>query len=237
MKKIVTFILAIMMISSLAACGEDKNTSSNNMSSEGLMSKIEDGVSSFIGGVESDISSMTSMMTGSETSISKEEALDIALKDAGVTKDSIRDYESELDRELGVLIYDIEFKSGDPTRHERKLEKLIADVIGKINDSDKTLTQMYEKSFGNVADRLKQRFSLVVDSKIMGITAITSTLATLSLTENPSINYKEKIAFEKILPELKQGVKEKDHYDRIDIWYSEFFEDYISNYNIRSSKR
>lgn len=134
-------------------------------------------------------------------------------------------------------VYLIEFKSGDPTRHERKLEKLIADVIGKINDSDKTLTQMYEKSFGNVADRLKQRFSLVVDSKIMGITAITSTLATLSLTENPSINYKEKIAFEKILPELKQGVKEKDHYDRIDIWYSEFFEDYISNYNIRSSKR
>lgn len=113
MKKIVTFILAIMMITSLAACGEDKNTSSNNMSSEGLMSKIEDGVSSFIGGVESDISSMTSMMTGSGTSISKEEALDIALKDAGVTKDSIRDYESELDRELGVLIYDIEFKSGD----------------------------------------------------------------------------------------------------------------------------
>ena len=134
-------------------------------------------------------------------------------------------------------VYLIEFKSGDPTRHERKLEKLIVDVIGKINDSDKTLTQMYEKSFGNVADRLKQRFSLVVDSKIMGITAITSTLATLSLTENPSINYKEKIAFEKILPELKQGVKEKDHYDRIDIWYGEFFEDYISKYNIRSSKR
>lgn len=134
-------------------------------------------------------------------------------------------------------VYLIEFKSGDPTRHERKLEKLIADVIGKINDSDKTLTQMYEKAFGNVADRLKQRFSLVVDSKIMGITAIASTLATLSLTENPRINYKEKIAFEKILPELKQGAKEKDHYDRIDIWYSEFFEDYISNYNIRSSKR
>lgn len=134
-------------------------------------------------------------------------------------------------------VYLIEFKSGDPTRHERKLEKLIDDVIGKINDSDKTLSQMYENAFGNTTDRLKQRFSLVVDSKIMGITSITSTLATLSLAENPGINYKEKIAFEKILPELKQGAKEKEHYDRIDVWYSEFFEDYISNYNIRSSIR
>ena len=74
-----------------------------------------------------------------------------------------------------------------------------------------------------------------IDSKMMGITAITSTLAALSLTENPGVNHQEKILFEKVLPELKQSAKETGHYDRIDIWYSEFFEDYISNYNIRSS--
>lgn len=131
--------------------------------------------------------------------------------------------------------YLIEFKSGNPTRHERKLEKLIADVIGKINDSDITLSKMYENAFKNTTDRLHQRFALVVDSKMMGITAITSTLAALSLTENPGVNHQEKILFEKVLPELKQSAREKGHYDRIDIWYSEFFEDYISNYNIRSS--
>lgn len=134
MKKLLTLILAVLFISSLAACGEDDSTSSN-ASSEGLMSKIENGVSSFMDGVESDISSMTSMLTQSGTSITKEDALDIALKDAGVTKDSIRDYESELDYELGIMVYDIEFKSGD-TEYSYEIHAQNGEIIDKDTEKD-----------------------------------------------------------------------------------------------------
>lgn len=134
MKKLLTLILAVILITSLAACGGDDATSSNN-SSEGMMSRIENGVSSFMDGVESDISSMTSMLTGSSTTISKEDALGIALKDAGATKDSITDYESELDYELGIMVYDIEFKSGD-TEYSYEIHAESGEILDKDTEKD-----------------------------------------------------------------------------------------------------
>ena len=134
MKKLLTLILAVILITSLAACGEDDATSSN-ISSGGMMSKIENGVSSFMDGVESDISSMTSMLTGSSTGISKEDALGIALKDAGVTKDSIKDYESELDYELGIMVYDIKFKSGD-TEYSYEIHAENGEILDKDTEKD-----------------------------------------------------------------------------------------------------
>lgn len=135
MKKLITLVLAVILITSLAACGEDKDTTSSNMSSGGVISRIEDGVSSFIDRVESGISSMTSMMTQSDSVISKEDALDIALKDAGVTKDSISEYESELDRELGVLVYDIEFKS-QGTEYSYEIHAENGTILDKKSEKD-----------------------------------------------------------------------------------------------------
>ncbi len=54
-----------------------------------------------------------STKTSSEPSqITKDKALSIALKDAGLKKADARDLEIELDREKGVLFYDISFEHG-----------------------------------------------------------------------------------------------------------------------------
>lgn len=119
----------------------------------------------------------------------------------------------------------IEFKSGDPTTHERKLQKLISNVIGKINDSDDTLSLLYSQSFSGSGERLKQKFFLVVDSKKMGIDPLLSTLVGLSLKDNK--NVKEKAVLAQITPNLKAGINHPDHYETVDVWYSELFSTYI----------
>ena len=48
-----------------------------------------------------------------ETKLTREEALEIALKDAGLTKDQIRDLDIELDRDGGALHYDVDFEKDD----------------------------------------------------------------------------------------------------------------------------
>lgn len=133
------------------------------------------------------------------------------------------------------FLYLIEFKSGDQTNHDGKLDKLIVGVTGKINDSDETLTSMYSEAFGDGAIRLKQKFCLVVDSKKMGITPLVSTLTNLSLLNNLPSGSKEKILFEKVKPDLKAGVANPEHYAGIEIWYSELFEQYVRVRKINSS--
>ena len=56
------------------------------------------------------------------------------------------------------FLYLIEFKSGDQTNHAKKLDKLIEGVIGKINNSDDTLTAVYKEAFIESGIRLKQNF-------------------------------------------------------------------------------
>lgn len=131
-------------------------------------------------------------------------------------------------------VFLIEFKSGDPTTHERKLSKLIHNVIGKINDSDDTLTYLFEHCFVGTEDRLRQKFILVVDSKKMEIDPLVSTLVGLSLKKNN--NAKEKILLEQVKPNLKSGVRNPDHYDAVDIWYSDLFSTYIRVHRINSIK-
>lgn len=128
----------------------------------------------------------------------------------------------------------IEFKSGDPTSHERKIEKLIENVKGKIDDSDATLTGMYQEAFHENVTRLKQRFCLVVDSKQLGITSITTVLTDLSRLNNDKMNSKQKALLKKVYPDLKKGIKNPEHYDKLEIWYSELFEKYLDIYSIKN---
>lgn len=128
----------------------------------------------------------------------------------------------------------IEFKSGDPTTHERKLQKLIANVAGKINDSDDTLTLLYSQSFPGTANRLKQKFFLVVDSKKMGVTPLITTLVGLSLKSNN--NAKERAILEQVMPNLKSGIQHPEHYAAVDVWYSELFSTYVRIHHITDFK-
>lgn len=44
--------------------------------------------------------------------IGKEAAIDVALKHAGKQRDQVRDLKCELDREKGVMVYEVEFEAG-----------------------------------------------------------------------------------------------------------------------------
>ncbi len=61
---------------------------------------------------DSTASKVPSSAVSSSTTISKSEAKSIALKDAGLKASDIYDYEIELDRDKGVLHYDVSFESG-----------------------------------------------------------------------------------------------------------------------------
>lgn len=132
-------------------------------------------------------------------------------------------------------LYLIEFKSGDPTTHVRKVEKLIQGVIGKINDSDVTLSNLFRCVFGSEETRIEERFCLVVDSKQMGITPLAMTLADLSKIDNARLSSKEKTLFNKVYPDLKLGISEPSHFSKIEICYSELFDTYVKVRKIKDA--
>ena len=75
---------------------------------------------------------------------------------------------------------------------------------------------------------------MVVDSKQMGITSLATVLTGLSRLNNDQMSPREKTLFERIYPDLKSGIKEPEHYDKLEIWYSELFDRYLSIYSIKN---
>jgi uncharacterized membrane protein YkoI len=66
--------------------------------------------------------------------IGKEAAIDIALAHAGLKRADIRDLQCELDRENGIMVYEVEFESG---RYDYEYD--IDAATGKILKSKKEL--------------------------------------------------------------------------------------------------
>ena len=124
-------------------------------------------------------------------------------------------------------VYLIEFKSGDLTTNEKKFQKLTSNVIGKINDSDKTLNKLYNEA---KIDKINQVFCLVVDTKKMGISALTTSLISRSLIDNK--NDKEIKILEQLKPNLNAGVLNPDHFSNIEIWYSQILDTHLSKNGI-----
>ena len=128
-------------------------------------------------------------------------------------------------------VYLVEFKSGDQTKHENKLKKLISGVTDKINKSDETVySNIFPNVYNNEDEYLKLRFFLVVDSKEMGIDTAESILVGLSLGETTAES--ERVLFEEVLPDLKSGITNPTRFDEVDVWYSELFDQYLDLYNI-----
>ena len=130
-------------------------------------------------------------------------------------------------------VYFIEFKAGDQVGHEKKRDKLIRGVIGKINDSDDTLHScICSRIEGFNADNIKTRFYLVVDTKEMGIFPLAAALA--SLSEGPSTVADPHMAqlIQYVLPNLKAEVDHPEHFDDINIWYSDLFDRYLLTHHI-----
>lgn len=131
-------------------------------------------------------------------------------------------------------VYLVEFKAGNQVGIEKKRDRLIQGVSGKINDSESTL---YNTVFPNIRDfnesGLRLRFILVVDTKEMGISALVTTLAQLSLGQSIMNDPTMHELFNKVLPDLKNLVNNPDRFDKIDIWFSEAFDSYLVRYGIK----
>ena len=96
MKKLFVLILTVIFAVTLWGCSarvdmpeKNKNSTDNN-------------------------SPATSQNSGDNANLlTRDEALEIALNKAGVTKDGIRDLETELDRDGGRVVWEIDFEFGN----------------------------------------------------------------------------------------------------------------------------
>ena len=55
----------------------------------------------------------TTAPEATETKLTRDEAINIALKDAGLTREEIQDLDAELDRDYGTVHYDVDFEQND----------------------------------------------------------------------------------------------------------------------------
>ena len=92
MKKLLSFILALFFAVALWGCSARTNMPNK-------------------GGNSSDMNSPAT--SKNENLLTRDEALDIALKKAGVEKESIRELEAELDRDGPRVVWEIDFESGN----------------------------------------------------------------------------------------------------------------------------
>lgn len=134
----------------------------------------------------------------------------------------------------GNSIFLIEFKSGDQVVGIYSTQRLTREVTEKINGSEQTL---YSKVFANIqnldTNSIKLRFYLVVDVEAMGISALARTQAKLALGAATGEGDKLAVLLKHVLPDLRKETRNPDHYEDVDIWYSDFFDRYLEKYNIK----
>ena len=84
------------------------------------------------------------------TTITRDEAISIALKDAGLTKDQVRDLEAELDTDDGTPHYDVDFEKDkgyyDYEIHAETGKILKKDVPAKATTTSTTETKQLTKA-------------------------------------------------------------------------------------------
>lgn len=132
-------------------------------------------------------------------------------------------------------IYLIEFKAGDRVTHSGTKKKLIRNVKNKINGSEITLFRNIVSNIDDVEEsKILIRFYLVVDMAAMGISPLVATLASLSKQASQLSDPKIHQLYEDVLFELRnlEDVNNSDHFDEIDIWYSELFDKHLESHGI-----
>lgn len=127
--KLLTLLLALVLTISLVGCGN--NTDSNN--SDNMISDIKNGIDSVKDKVESGIQSGESLMN-EDTKITREKAKEIALNHANLKDNDIKNYKIEIDREDGLLVYDIEFDHND-TEYNYEIDANSGDIREHDKDS------------------------------------------------------------------------------------------------------
>ena len=107
-------IFALILALSLTACGENNNSSDNMMSDirGGMQSaedKVESGINKAEDKIDNGVNNAEGALDSTQTKISRDKAKQIALDHANLKEADIKNYHIELDKDNGVLEYDIEF--------------------------------------------------------------------------------------------------------------------------------
>ena len=118
MRRIIPALLALMLVFVFAGCELNKTGEGGSRPA----SSIDEGGSS--------------ISNTATPSVTKESAKAIALAAAGVTEGEIREYEIELDRDNGVLHYDVEFKVGN-VEYEYEIDAQTGDIRERDREIDK----------------------------------------------------------------------------------------------------
>lgn len=106
MKKLSAILITAVLVLSLSACGTAGMDGINNSDGNGNSVTSQP--------AESSTPSASSQQSVQGTAkITADEALNIALENAGVTKDSISNLKNKLDTDDGILVYEIDFDSGN----------------------------------------------------------------------------------------------------------------------------
>ena len=103
MKKIFAITLSLIFAVSLSACGISSDNSTNRKGRNNTMSD------SMLSSQMSDIFDSAA----SDTFITRDRAIEIALKEAGLKREDVYDLDAELDREQNGTYWDVDFDSGD----------------------------------------------------------------------------------------------------------------------------
>ena len=98
MKKLTTILLSLLLLLALSACTNNNSQikDDNKEPNTNLDTTVQD----------------TQNDTQQESQITRDEAIEIALSKAGVTRDAAYDLEAELDREPNGTFWDVDFESG-----------------------------------------------------------------------------------------------------------------------------
>lgn len=70
---------------------------------------------------------------GGEKRIGKDAALQVALEDAGLTSEEVRDVDIELDRTLTSRRYEVDFEAGR-TEYEYKIDAYTGEILSAATD-------------------------------------------------------------------------------------------------------
>lgn len=112
MKKIIVLACSLIFALSLTACGTNTNKNNNNGNGSTMGSNTNSGsniVSDVGSAVESTVDGITSDVTQLTAKISADEAKKAALDHAGLKESDVTDLDVDLDRDNGILKYEIDF--------------------------------------------------------------------------------------------------------------------------------
>ena len=110
MKKLLALMLTLIFVLSLSACTNKTGGSDNSEETSKQQSTVET-----VSSEDSNASNPTASkpaVNASEAKISKDKAIETALKKVSKKKAEVHDLEAELEIENGVLVWEVEFEDG-----------------------------------------------------------------------------------------------------------------------------